>query len=335
MSVRNMILILVAVAITAGTGLVARSWINSQRQEPVAAAPPPKVKRTYVLVADKNLPTGAFIKESDLIWQSWPGEKTHPSYLVKDKDDMKDLVGSVVRRAIAVGEPISTGRVIKPGTRGFLAAVLRPGYRAISLRVNATSAISGLVFPGDRVDVILTHTVDSERVSETVLTNVRILAIDRQLNDTAQTPKVGKHATFEVTPKQAEMFSVLSDLGKLSLSLRSLAKDEAELERLVNSDEPLEEGEAKKGKTHTFGSEVSHLIQSRRPTARNQQIIQVIRGGKTTELRFNKGQLARSISLDPDPTVPVAEASTTVEANDSKVGEDDQELPSEHNAKEQ
>lgn len=335
MSVRNIILILVAVAITAGTGLVARSWINSQRQEPVVAAPPPKVKKTHVLVADKDLPTGTFIKENHLIWQSWPDEKLHPSYLVKGENDMKELVGSVVRRAIAAGEPISTGRVIKPGTRGFLAAVLRPGYRAVSLRVNATSAISGLVFPGDRVDVILTHTVGSERVSETVLTNVRILAIDQQLNDQSQAPKVGKHATFEVTPKQAEMFSVLGDLGKLSLSLRSLAKDEAELERLVNSDEPLEEGEAKKGKTHTFGSEVSHLLQSRRPTARNQQIIQVIRGGKTTELRFNKGQLVGSISLDPDPTTPVAEASTTVEADNSKVEKNDQELPSEDNAKEQ
>jgi hypothetical protein len=90
----------------------------------------------------------------------------------------------------------------------------------------------------------------------------------------------------------------LSDLGKLSLSLRSLAKDEAELQRLANSEEPLAETNAEKGKTHTWDSEVSRLI--RRPSAMNQHKVQVIRGGRTTELSFNKGQLVGSISLDPD-----------------------------------
>ena len=305
MSVRNIILILVAVAITAGTGLVARSWISSQRPPPVAAAPPPSVKKTFVLVADKDLPAGTFIKENLLTWQSWPDEKPHPSYLIKSKDDetqLEELVGSVVRRGISAGQPITSGRIVKSGDRGFLAAVLRPGYRAVSLRINATSSIAGLIFPGDRVDIILTHSVKVDgprrRVSETVLTNVRILAIDQKTNDQDGAPKLGKNATFEVTPKQAEMLSVLSDLGKLSLSLRSLAKDEAELQRLANSEEPLAETNAEKGKTHTWDSEVSHLL--RRPSATNQQKVQVIRGGRTTELRFNKGQLVGSISLDPD-----------------------------------
>lgn len=333
MSVRNIILILVAVAITAGTGLVARSWINGQRQETVAAAPPPPAPKTLVLVADKGLATGMLIKENMLTWQSWPDEKLHPSYLIKDKTDLKDLVGSVVRQPIIAGEPVSIGRLIKPGTRGFLAAVLRPGYRAVSLRVNATSSISGLVFPGDRVDVILTHDVASRRVSETVLTNVRILAIDQQTNDQTQAPKVGKHATFEVTPKQAEMFSVLSDMGRLSLSLRSLAKDDAELDRLVNSDDPVAEGDPAKGTTHTYNSEVSHLLHKRTPG--NQERLQVIRGTSTVELRFNKGQLVESTSMDPVLPVPLVENSPEVAANEKQAGETGQELPSEENAKEQ
>ena len=302
MSVRNIILILVAVAITAGTGLVARSWIGSQRPSPVAAAPPPLVKSMFVLVAEKDLPAGTFIKENSLTWQTWPDDKPHPSYLIKDRDDETRLFGAVVRRGISAGQPITSGRIIKSGERGFLAAVLRPGYRAVSLRINATSSIAGLIFPGDRVDIILTHSVKadgpSRRVSETVLTNVRILAIDQKTDDQDSAPKLGKNATFEVTPKQAEMLSVLSDLGKLSLSLRSLAKDEAELQRLANTDDPLAEPDPTKGKTHTWDSEVSHLI--RRPSAMNQQKVQVIRGGRTTELRFNKGQLVGSISLDPD-----------------------------------
>ena len=302
MSVRNIILILVAVAITAGTGLVARSWISSQRPPTVAAAPPPPVKKMLVLVADKDLPAGTFIKENSLTWQSWSDEKPHPSYLIKNRDDETRLYGAVVRRGISAGQPITIGRIIKSGERGFLAAVLRPGYRAVSLRINATSSIAGLIFPGDRVDIILTHSVKadgpSRRVSETVLTNVRILAIDQKTDDQDSAPKLGKNATFEVTPKQAEMLSVLSDLGKLSLSLRSLAKDEAELQRLANSDDPLAEPDPTKGKTHTWDSEVSRLI--RRPSAMNQQKVQVIRGSRTTELRFNKGQLVGSISLDPD-----------------------------------
>ncbi len=333
MSVRNIILILVAVAITAGTGLVARSWLNNQRQEPVVAALPPPVKKTFVLVADKDLPTGTFVKENLLTWQSWPDEKIHQSYLIKGKVDLTELVGAVVRRSISAGEPVSTGRLVKPGTRGFLAAVLRPGYRAISLRINATSSISGLIFPGDRVDVILTHSVSDRRVSETVLTNVRILAIDQQTNDQSQDPKVGKHATFEVTPKQAEMFSVLTDMGKLSLSLRSLAKDQAELERIALTGKPLAEPDAKKGRTHTWSSEVSRLLSQRR--VENQVVVHVIRGNRTTELRFDKGQLVGSISLDPDPITPIAENSPKVVADRQQAGETGQELPSEDNAKEQ
>ncbi len=297
------------------------------------AAPPPTVKKTYVLVADKNLPTGTLIKENLLTWQAWPDAKLHQSYLIKDKNDLTELVGSVVRRAIAAGEPVSIGRLVKPGSRGFLAAVLRPGYRAVSLRINATSSISGLVFPGDRVDVILTHTVRAKRVSETVLTNVRVLAIDQQTNDQTTAPKVGKHATFEVTPKQAEMFSVLGDMGKLSLSLRSLAKDQAELERLATSDEPLAEPETEKGKTHTWSSEVSHLLRQSSPE--NQHVVQVIRGGRTTELRFDKGQLVGSISLDPDPITPVVENNPKVGADEQQAGETGQALPSEDYAKEQ
>ena len=210
-----------------------------------------------------------------------------------------------MRRPIAAGEPVTTGRIIKPGSRGFLAAVLRPGYRAVSLRVNATSSISGLVFPGDRVDIILTHNVSAGRVSETILTNVRILAIDQLTNDQTQAPKIGKHATFEVTPKQAEMVTVLSDMGRLSLSLRSLATDEADLERLANADELPFEAETEKGSTHTFTSEVSRLI--RRGSLLNQDRIQVIRGDRTTELRFKKGKLINSVSMDPDPKNPLAD----------------------------
>jgi len=277
----------------AGTGLVARSWLADQRAQMATApqaAPQAPVKKIYVLVADSDMPTGSFVKEENLTWQVWPDEKLHPSYLTKEKTEVKDLVGAVVRRAIAAGEPVTNSRILKPGDRGFLAAVLRPGYRAVAVRVDATSSISGLVFPGDRVDILLTHSVKNgeiqRRASETVLTNVRILAIDQKTNDTDESPKVGKNATLEVTPKQAEMLAVLSELGKLSFALRSLAKDEAELERIAKSGEPLQEPDPERGKTHTWDSEVSRLIW--RPSRANQDVVQVSRGNQTEEVRFNK-----------------------------------------------
>jgi len=293
MSVRNIVLILAAVLIMAGTGLVARSWLADQRAQMAAGAQPAPqapIKKIYVLVADADLPTGSFIKEENLTWQVWPDDKLHASYMIQENTKIEDLLGAVVRRAIAAGEPISTSRILKPGDRGFLAAVLRPGYRAVAVRVDATSSISGLVFPGDRVDIMLTHSISNgesqRRATETVLTNVRVLAIDQKVDDTDESPKVGKNATLEVTPKQAEMLAVLVDLGKLSFALRSLAKDQEELERIANSGEPLEEPDPERGKTHTWDSEVSRLIW--RPSRANQDVVQVSRGSQTEEVRFNK-----------------------------------------------
>lgn len=302
MSVRNIILILAALLITAGTGMVARSWLNSQTQ--TAAPVQPEVKITHVLVALKNLPTGTFVTENQLIWQAWPGEKLNESYLIKGKFDEKSLLGSVVRRGLTAGEPVTSARIVQPGQRGFLAAVLRPGYRAVAIRVNATTSIAGLIFPGDRVDILLSHKVNRDsgarRVSETILSNVRILAIDQKVDEqegVPKKPKVGKNATLEVTPKQAEMLTIVGDLGKLSLVLRSLAKDEEELSHIVNSDEPLAEPDPERGKTHTWDTEVSRLLI--RPSAVANEV-EVIRGGVTKKLKVGKGK-------KPEEVTPQAE----------------------------
>ncbi|TFH42824.1 MAG: Flp pilus assembly protein CpaB, partial [Lysobacterales bacterium] len=189
MSVRNILLVVAALLITLGTGLLARGWLSSQRVETVAG-PAPEVVRaaTYVLVAEIDLPTGMFLKKEHMRWQAWPDEALPETYIIRqdgapEEAADEEVVGAVVRRGITAGEPIARGRIIKPGDRGFLAAVLRPGYRAMSVRIDATSSIAGLVLPGDRVDVILTHQIirgkTTRRASETVLGNVCVLAIDQ------------------------------------------------------------------------------------------------------------------------------------------------------------
>ena len=297
MSIRNILLVAAALLITVGTGLLARSWLDGQRVQTAAPAPEQVRVSAYVLVAELDVPTGTFLKKEHLRWQAWPDESMPETYVVRQDGETEeaaeqDVLGAVVRRGIGTGEPITRGRIVKPGARGFLAAVLRPGFRAMAVRIDATSSIAGLVFPGDRVDIILSHEIKrgktNRRVSETVLSNVRILAIDQVLNDQGSEARVGKNATFELTPKQTEMLAIVGQLGKLSLALRSLANDEEELDRIANSDEPLNEPDPERGQTHTWDSEVSRLIW--RPSNSNKDVVQVNRGSDSKELRFNKRQ---------------------------------------------
>ena len=271
MSARRIILIVAALIITVGTAAVARNWVNSRQavvQAPIPAAVPKK--GPMVLVAQTNIPTGVFVQPTQLRWTSWPDEVIPPTYFTNEQISMEDLNGAVVRRGFTAGEPIGKGRIIRPGDRGFLAAVLRPGYRAVAIRLNATSGVSGLVFPGDRVDLILTHGVKipgseekKHMVGETFLENVRVLAIDQFLDESDGQPRVGKNATIEITPKQAEIVAVVQEIGPISMALRSLAKDEQELEDLANFEGspsgPDPEIDPEVGGSYTFDSEITIL----------------------------------------------------------------------------
>ncbi|WDU58212.1 Flp pilus assembly protein CpaB [Pseudemcibacter aquimaris] len=230
--------------------LIARSLVtNPEAVQVVAEAPEPTY--TEVLVANKVIRTGFFLKREDLEWQNWPMDNINPNYIQKTSDavaeeQINDVLGSVVKLPIVAGEPVLNGQIVKPGDRGFMAAVLTPGNRAISININSKSGISGFIFPGDKVDVLLTHNVvfgagDNEfssEVTETVMKDIRVLAIDTFMNNETNTPTIGKIATFEVTPKQAEKVALMSRMGELSLSLRSLAvesEDDEGVARMMNN----------------------------------------------------------------------------------------------------
>ncbi len=233
MNVKSLILIAAALLFAGGTAFVASRLMG---QKPVQQAQVQEQPGKKVLVAKGNLPAGTFIKEEDVSWQKWPTDGVNDNYLLEGTD-LTNVVGAVVRKGIVAGEPITEAQIARPGDRGFLAAVLTPGMRAISIDVNEPSSVAGLVFPGDRIDVLLNMQFTIQEIgpdgaqqtsqyrpmtSETVLENVRLLATDRNLNDIEGEPKKINTVTIEVTPKQAEMIKVAASMGQLALSLRGL-----------------------------------------------------------------------------------------------------------------
>ncbi|MBU2341117.1 MAG: Flp pilus assembly protein CpaB, partial [Alphaproteobacteria bacterium] len=192
--------------------------------------------------AQRALPVGTIITADAIGFQLWPAEMVADAYFVEGESDMTALLGTVVRHPITAGQPLTQGSLVSPGDSGFLAAALGPGMRAVTVPVSATTGVAGFVFPGDRVDIVLTQTVTGTQgqplnASETILRNLRVLATDQS---TTQEVVEGKTVvnevrtvTLEVTPKIAEKIAVAETIGELSLSLRSLADSQSELEQVL------------------------------------------------------------------------------------------------------
>ena len=286
MGPRRIIVLLIALVVAGGTAMYARSWVAGQQANvTVIEAPESQAEIYEVLVADSDLSAGTFIKPRHLRWQRWPTDDVPETYVLNGQRSNEEMIGAVVRSRIAAGEPITDGAVVKPGDRGFLAAVLSPGMRAVSVPINATSSHSGLIFPGDRVDLILTQSLAADegegsirRVSETVLSDIRIIAMG---SDTKDDPKEGqsneraKTATFEVTPQQAEQVTLLIELGKLSLSLRSLAAPTSEEVASLSQPAGL-----------TWDRDVSRVLRSGRISTR----LLVLRGANSQDVQVQEGR---------------------------------------------
>ncbi len=239
MRARVLLLLTLAIVLAAGTAWLARHWLTAQRLAQMAESAPmiaPKPSRS-ILIARAALQRGQILRPEDLIWQVWPDGELDKNYIVLGGPRGPDsFAGWVVRNPVAAGEPIAEEKIIAPGDRGFLAAVLIPGMRAISVPVTVTSGISGFIFPGDRVDLVLSYPVPSpagskndsigktyeHKASQTVLRDVRVIGIDQRLDGKPGEAVVAHTATLEVTAKQGEVIALASEIGKVSLTLRSL-----------------------------------------------------------------------------------------------------------------
>lgn len=253
MDARKLLLLIMALVMAGISAVVFRSMFGGKSE--AAAAPimaqPPQPAGPEVAIAVRPLPVGTIIGPESFRYQRWPAELVGKTYFIKGENDLTALNGSVVRYAITAGTPVTQGALVKPGDRGFLAAALGPGMRAVTISVSAQSGVAGFVFPGDRVDLMLTQEVAGGgdgaplKAAETIIRNIRVLAADQRtdktVDDEGKTVVAGtSNVTLEATPKIAEKIAVAQTIGQLSLALRSIADDKAELEeRIANGDVKL------------------------------------------------------------------------------------------------
>ena len=250
MNVKKIMLLVGALVIAAVTAIMAKNMFAGAgaEQAQAAAATQAVPVGPKVLVARKALPVGTIIDAESLTFQPWPNEMMQSAYYTEGQPeaDMSKLLGTVVRYPITAGQPLTRGALVGPQDRGFLAAALGPGMRAVTVPVNASSGVAGFVFPGDRVDIVLTQEVGGGegpplKVSETVVRNVRVLATDQRIDSKGEDGKTEvrtfSNVTLEATPRIAEKIAVAQSVGQLSLSLRSIADNTAELERAIASGE--------------------------------------------------------------------------------------------------
>jgi pilus assembly protein CpaB len=245
MDTRKIMLIVGALIVAIGAAFGVNQMMRGASGPPVQAAAAPKPAGPSILVATRQLPVGTIIGPDAFRFQAWPEELVEKNYFVKEKTDVNSLVGTVVRHAVTAGQPVTQGALVHPNDRGFLAAALGPGMRAVTVKVSQEQGVGGFVFPGDRVDVILTQELrvkegssdypdEQLHTAETIINNIRVLATDQRFeaeDEEGKTPvRTFSSVTLEATPEIAQRIAVAQVMGKLSLSLRPLAENGGELD---------------------------------------------------------------------------------------------------------
>lgn len=270
MDKKKLMLLIVALVVAVGTAFAARTlFMGSGTPEADAAQNVPQGPK--VMVAQRALPVGTIITADSIAFQDWPEELVRDAYFIDGEADLTKLLGTVVRFPITAGQPVTQGTLVAPGDRGFLAAALGPGMRAVTIPVSAKTGVGGFVFPGDRVDLVLTQAVKGEggaplKASETILRNLRVLATDQSTETETVNGKTVVRAfrtvTIEVTPRIAEKVAVAQTIGTISLSLRSLADNQAQLERVISSGEvKVPEGASREEEEHLLRQAMNRPIE--------------------------------------------------------------------------
>ncbi len=238
------------VALVAG---LAAAYLASSSKPPEAPPPPPAptVATDDVLVAARELTFGTVLTPADMRWQSWPKANVPEGVIRKSAspDAVNEVNNSMLRSNFSDGEPFRRERLVKGGNSNFMAAMLTPGMRAVSINIEASgnNTAGGFILPNDHVDVL--HTIHDDAtakaggdgyVTEPILTNIRVLAIGQTVQEKNNERVVsGTSATLEVTPRQASILILAQRIGQLSLILRSMADSNNESETTGRPEQPV------------------------------------------------------------------------------------------------
>lgn len=273
------LLLMISAAVLAFIALRPAPQVPQAVVVPQLQAPPSPPSALRIVGASRNLTPGTLLTELDLVTLDVRGPIPADAVEV-GASGFAEFRGALVRRVVPRGQALSRDDILHPGERGFLAAVLRPGYRAISIGVDATTGAAGLVAPGDTVDLVLVQSFGDAPVArrvlaETVLTRLRVLAVDQQIaqggaaSAASGAGRVARTVTLEVTADGAERVAVAEQLGRLAVTVRSA----------------IEAGEEARRATPVFGSDVSGFLgnTSAQPTPARMTIIQ---GGESQEVTF-------------------------------------------------
>lgn len=224
MNTKRLIVLGLAGVMAIVAALLARGMMGGGTPKSEAKVPP--IVMSDVLVASTNLQPGQALTADQVRWQKWPASFVDASFITRGSvASLDDVVkGTVVRSPLTTGQPITNTAIVHGSAAGFMAAMLNPGMRAISITISADSGAGGFILPNDRIDLILTRKADASHVSSSIiLTDVRVLAVDQTFKQDKDTKTViGKTATLEVTPGQAEQVARAQNQGVLSLALRPL-----------------------------------------------------------------------------------------------------------------
>ncbi|RJG42945.1 Flp pilus assembly protein CpaB [Mesorhizobium sp. DCY119] len=228
----RLIILSVAVAAAGGAGYVAKNMATPPQEIAVESGPQqPAIQLADVLVLSGDVPMGEVVGDR-LSWQSWPADNVNANFVTRaaEPEALDKLKASLARVAMYSGEPLRRSKLVGEG-QSFMSSILPSGTRAIATRIAADTSAGGFILPNDFVDVIMTRRADASNsgsgfITETILRNIKILAIDQaiQEDEEGRRVKVGETATLELTPQQAEIITVAQQMAdRLTLSLRSVA----------------------------------------------------------------------------------------------------------------
>lgn len=233
MKIARVAVLAIAIGSAGGAAMLAKGMLSREPEQPRTVEQAPVMKMERVLVASNEIPHGHVVTRADLRWQDWPAEAVAEIFITSGArpDALDDIAGSIARSTVSSGEPINEVKLVRADRGGFMSAILPAGMRAISTRISPETGAGGFILPNDRVDVLLTKSDERNNpgagdvfATETILRNVRVLAIDQTIREEdGEQVVVGKTATLELGPDQAEVLSLAEQSGELSLALRSLS----------------------------------------------------------------------------------------------------------------